>query len=164
MIIIINNNDYNDSNSKGKALKVATKKTLKYRNYFLPDFWNVTALKSLQFRFQKSIKSLLLQLFPFSLTIIIILIITIVFLILVLFIWLYFQFIFYDGFLRIVSLLFLYLFSFLLFGSYSKFIFVPFFFIYFLFLVIFPSFCASNESIMYFICLSLFSVLSLLAL
>ena len=139
-------------------------KRLKYRNYFLPDFWNVTALKSLQFRFQKSIKSLLLQLFPFSLTIIIIVIITIVFLILVLFIWLYFQFIFYDGFLRIVSLLFLYLFSFLLFGSYSKFIFVPFFFIYFLFLVIFPSFCASNESIMYFICLSLFSVLSLLAL
>ena len=137
MIIIINNNDYNDSNRKGKALKVATKKTLKYRNYFLPDFWNVTALKSLQFRFQKSIKSLLLQLFPFSLTIIIILIITIVFLILVLFIWLYFQFIFYDGFLRIVSLLFLYLFSFLLFGSYSKFIFVPFFFIYFLFFVIF---------------------------
>ena len=38
MIIIINNNDYNDSNRKGKALKVATKKTLKYRNYFLPDF------------------------------------------------------------------------------------------------------------------------------
>ena len=122
----------------------------------------MTALVSLQFRFQKSIKSLLLQLFPFSLTIIIIAIITIVFLILVLFIWIYFQFIFYDGFLRIVSLLFLYLFSFLLFGSYSKFIFVPFFFIYFLFLVIFPSFCASNEFIMYFICLSLFSVLSLL--
>ena len=38
MIIIINNNDYNDSNRKGKALKVATTKTLKYRNYFLPDF------------------------------------------------------------------------------------------------------------------------------
>ena len=38
LIIIINNNDYNDSNRKGKALKVATKKTLKYRNYFLPDF------------------------------------------------------------------------------------------------------------------------------
>ena len=38
IIIIINNNDYNDSNRKGKALKVATKKTLKYRNYFLPDF------------------------------------------------------------------------------------------------------------------------------
>ena len=33
-----NNNDYNDSNRKGKALKVATKKTLKHRNYFLPDF------------------------------------------------------------------------------------------------------------------------------
>ena len=40
IIIIINNNnnDYNDSSRKGKALKVATKKTLKYRNYFLPDF------------------------------------------------------------------------------------------------------------------------------
>ena len=38
MIIIINNNDFYDSNRKGKALKVATKKTLKYRNYFLPDF------------------------------------------------------------------------------------------------------------------------------
>ena len=38
MIIIINNNDYNDSNRKGRALKVATKKTIKYKNYFLPDF------------------------------------------------------------------------------------------------------------------------------
>ena len=130
----------------------------------MPDFWNVTALVSLQFRFQKSIKSLLLQLFPFSLTIIIIAIITIVFLILVLFIWLYFQFIFYDGFLRIVSLLFLYLFSFLLFGSYSKFIFFPFFFIYFLFCHFPFLLCFKNESIMCFICLSLFSVISLLAL
>ena len=72
IIIITNNNndinnDCNDSNRKGKALKVATKKTLKIIRYFLPDFWNVTALKSLQFRFQKSIKSLLLQLFPFLL-------------------------------------------------------------------------------------------------
>ena len=32
MIIIINNTDYNDSKRKGKALKVATKKTLKYKN------------------------------------------------------------------------------------------------------------------------------------
>ena len=99
----------------------------------MPDFWNATALRFLQFRFQKSIKSPLLQLFPFSLTINIIVIITIVFLILVLFIWLHFQFIIYDGLWSIVSLLFLYLFSFLLFVSYSKFIFVPFFFIYFLF-------------------------------
>ena len=48
MIIIINNNnnnnsnnnDYNDSNRKGKALKVATKKTLKIKikRYFLCDF------------------------------------------------------------------------------------------------------------------------------
>ena len=33
-----NNNDYNDSNRKGRALKVATKKTLKIKKYFLPDF------------------------------------------------------------------------------------------------------------------------------
>ena len=46
MIIIIiitnnnndNNNDYNDSNRKGKAPKVATKKTLKIKEFFLPDF------------------------------------------------------------------------------------------------------------------------------
>ena len=30
-----NNNDYNDSNRKGKALKVATKKTLKIKNILL---------------------------------------------------------------------------------------------------------------------------------
>ena len=48
-----NNNDYNDSNRKGKAIKVATKKTLKIKKYHLPDFLNVTALKFLQFRFQK---------------------------------------------------------------------------------------------------------------
>jgi len=52
------NNDYNDSNRKGKALKEATKKTLKIKKCFLADFWNVTAFKSLQSRFQKSIKSL----------------------------------------------------------------------------------------------------------
>ena len=33
-----NNNDYNDSNRKEKALKVATKKTLKVKKCFLPDF------------------------------------------------------------------------------------------------------------------------------
>ena len=33
-----NNNDYNDSNRKGKAIKVATKKTLKIKKYHLPDF------------------------------------------------------------------------------------------------------------------------------
>ena len=32
------NNDYNDSNTKGKALKVPTKKTLKNKKYFLLDF------------------------------------------------------------------------------------------------------------------------------
>ena len=30
-----NNNDYNDSNRKGKALKVATKKTLKIKKILL---------------------------------------------------------------------------------------------------------------------------------
>ena len=29
-----NNNDYNDSNRKGKALKMATKKTLKIKNIY----------------------------------------------------------------------------------------------------------------------------------
>ena len=44
IIIITNNNnndinnDYNDSNRKGKALKVAAKKTSKIIRYFLPDF------------------------------------------------------------------------------------------------------------------------------
>ena len=39
MIIIINNNDdHNDGNGKGKALKVATKKTLNIKKYVLPDF------------------------------------------------------------------------------------------------------------------------------
>ena len=33
-----NNNDYNDSNRKGKAIKVATKKTLKIKKYHLPNF------------------------------------------------------------------------------------------------------------------------------
>ena len=33
-----NNNKYNDSNRKEKALKVATKKTLKIKKCFLPDF------------------------------------------------------------------------------------------------------------------------------
>ena len=56
-----NNNDYNDSNRKGKALKVATKKTLKIKKILLVWFLK----RDLQFRFQKSIKSLLLQLFPF---------------------------------------------------------------------------------------------------
>ena len=54
MIIIIKNNDFNDSNRKGKALKLATKETLKTKKTKLK---NVTAFKSLQFRFQKSIKS-----------------------------------------------------------------------------------------------------------
>ena len=46
--------------------------------------------------------------------------------------------------------------------SYFKFIFVPFFLIYFL-LRHFFLYCASNETIVCFICMSLFSVLSLLA-
>ena len=33
-----NDNDYNDSNRKEKALKVATKKTLKIKKSFFPDF------------------------------------------------------------------------------------------------------------------------------
>ena len=38
MIIIINNNDYNDSDRKGKELKVATKKTVSIKTTSLPDF------------------------------------------------------------------------------------------------------------------------------
>ena len=38
MIIIINNNDYNDSDRKGKELKVATKKTASIKTTSLPDF------------------------------------------------------------------------------------------------------------------------------
>ena len=74
-------------------------------------------------------------------------------------IWLYFQFIIYDILLSI--LLCLYLFSFLLylFLILSSFLFhfswfISFFAIFF--------FCASNETIVCFICMSLFSVLSLL--
>ena len=36
--IVIINNDHNDSNRKGKALKLATKETLKTKKNFLPDF------------------------------------------------------------------------------------------------------------------------------
>ena len=36
--MIIKNNDYNDSSRKEKTLKLATKKTLKIKKYFLPDF------------------------------------------------------------------------------------------------------------------------------
>ena len=93
----------------------------------------------------------------FSPIIIIIVIITIGFLILVLFIWLYFQFFIYDSLLSI--LLCLYLFSFLLylFLILSSFLFhfsrfISFFAVFF--------FCASNETIACFICMSLFSVLS----
>ena len=32
IVILINNDDHNDSNRKGKALKMATKKTLKIKN------------------------------------------------------------------------------------------------------------------------------------
>ena len=52
---------------KEKHEKWQLKRLYKIEKYFSPDFWNVTALKSLQFRFQKSIKSLLLQWFPFLL-------------------------------------------------------------------------------------------------
>ena len=45
---------------KEKHEKWQLKRLYKIEKYFSPDFWNVTALKSLQFRFQKSIKSLLL--------------------------------------------------------------------------------------------------------
>ena len=117
------NNDYNDSNRKGKALKVATKKTLKIIRYFLPDFWNVTALKSLQFRFQKSIKSLLLQLFPFLLLLSLYRNHYYCFFILILFIWLYFQFIFNPSLVCIIILLFLYFLSFYLVRILSSFLF-----------------------------------------
>ena len=35
--MLINNDDHNDSNRKGKALKMTTKKT-KNKKYVLPDF------------------------------------------------------------------------------------------------------------------------------
>ena len=38
IIIIVRNDDYNDSNRKRKSLKVATKKTLKIKEFFFPDF------------------------------------------------------------------------------------------------------------------------------
>ena len=61
-----------------------------------------------------------------------------------------------------IILLFFCLFFFRLFISHFKFIFVPFSSFIFLF-AIFLSFCASNESIVFLICMSLFSVLFLLA-
>ena len=78
----------------------------------MPDFWNVTAFKSLQFRFQKSIKSLLLQLFPFLLLLSLYRNHYYCFFILILFIWLYFQFIFNPSLVSIIILLFLYFLSF----------------------------------------------------
>ena len=126
-----NNNDCNDSNRKGKALKVATKKTLKIIRYFLPDFWNVTALKSLQFRFQKSIKSLLLQLLPFLLLLSLYRNHYYCFFILILFIWLYFQFIFNPSLVSIIILLFLYFLSFCLVRILSSFLFHSSSFFYF---------------------------------
>ena len=97
----------------------------------------------------------------FSLIITIIVIIIIVFLILILLIlFSIYYYIFYQ-----VSLLFYYfsvLFFFRLFISYFEFIFVPFSsFIYFF--AIFVSLCASDESIMCFICMLLFLTLSPLA-
>ena len=53
-----NNNDYNYSNRKGKALKVATKKTLKIKKYFLPDFLKRYCLKVLAVSFSKNQLSL----------------------------------------------------------------------------------------------------------
>ena len=97
----------------------------------------------------------------FSLIITIIVIIIIVFLILILFIlFSIYYYIFYQ-----VLLLFYYFsvsFFFRLFISYFEFIFVPFSsFIYFF--AIFVSLCASDESIMCFICMLLFLTLSPLA-
>ena len=97
---------------------MATKKTLKIKEFFLPDFWKETALKSPQFRFQKINQVSFVAIFSFSLITIIILIIIIVFRILLLFNFIFNLLFFYFGLLSIIIVLFF------------KFI---FFFIYFLF-------------------------------
>ena len=162
MIIMINNDDDNDSNRKGKALKVATKKTLKRNEFFLPDFLKRDCFESLQFRFKNQLSLFCCNYFLFSyyyhyrhhycfL----------------LFSYYLFDFIFnlsyYMIFCLSIILLFFYLFFFLLFVSYFKFSLVPFS-SFISFFAVFLSFCTSNESaIRCFICMSLFSVLSLLA-
>ena len=83
----------------------------------------MTALKSLQFRFQKSIKSLLLQLFPFLLLLSLYRNHYYCFFILILFIWFYFQFIFNPSIVSIIILLFLYFLSFYLVRILSSFLF-----------------------------------------
>ena len=133
----------------------------------MPDFLKRDCFEVLAVSFQNSIKSLLLQLFPFLL--LISLSSSLLF-----FLFSYYLFdlvsiyvLFYLGYHMIfclgIILLFFCLFFFRLFISYFKFIFVPFSSFISLFAV-FLSFRASNESaIRCFICMSLFSVLSPLA-
>ena len=82
------NNDYNDSNRKGKALKLATKETLKTKKTSCLIFETLLPLSPCSFVFknQLSLKSFV-AIISFSLIIVIIVIITItiVFLILILF-------------------------------------------------------------------------------
>ena len=94
----------------------------------MPDFWNETALKSLQFRFQKinqvSFVAIISFSFLFSLSQSLLLFL--------LFSYYLFDYIFNLLFI-IIILLFYYLFFSFLFILYFKFTFVPFFFICFLF-------------------------------
>ena len=116
--------------------------------------------------FQKSIKSFLLQLFPFLLLLSLSSSLLFFLFSYYLFDLVSIQVLFYLGYHMIfwlgIILLFFCLFFFRLFISHFKFIFVPFSSFISLF-AIFLSFCASNESIVFLICMSLFSVLSLLA-
>ena len=144
---------------------MATKKTLKIKNtsclILKRDCFEVLAVS-----FQNSIKSFLLQVFPF-------LLLQSLSSSLLFFPFSYYltlfsiQVLFYLGYYMIfclsIILLFFCLFFFRLFISHFKFIFVPFSSFIFLFCR-FLSFCASNESaIMSFICMLLFLDLSLLA-
>ena len=84
IIIITNNNtdinnDYNDSNRKGKALKVATKKTLKIKKILLAWFLKRDCLEVLAVSFPKINQVSFVAIISFSLIIVVIVIITIVF-------------------------------------------------------------------------------------
>ena len=121
---------------------MATKKTLKIKEFFFSDFWNETALKSPQFRFQKINQVSFVAIFSFSLITIIIVIITIVFV--------------FSYYLTLFSIYFIY------FGLLSIII-VPFFKIYFLFylFLILSSFLFHFSSYISFFAIFLFSVLQL---
>ena len=151
-----NNNDNNDSNRKGKTLVVATKKTLKDK--FLAGFLNQDCFKVLAVLFTIINQVFFDTIISFSLIITIIVIIIIVFLILILFI--LFSIYHYIFFIKYYSYFTIFLFIFLSFiYFFFKFIFVPFSSFIFFF-AIFLSLCASNESIMCFICMVLFLILS----